>query len=621
MKRERTVKAIAATAALAATALIALVVAPAGAQDNSTEPATLKIGWGQDPATLNPFTGVDEEDYTVWAATWDLLVNYDPDDLKPTAGIAESWEVSDDQKSVEFKLDPDRKWSDGTPVTSKDVKYSLETLGGNGTLFTNYTENITSIETPDDNTVIVNTKKPDARIVGGLFIYILPEHIWGKVPVDELTSSYQPDIPMVGSGPFVVTEFERNRILTMEKNPEWTGDDPNFDRIQFVRYGTEDAAERALTLGEVDIIAEVQPTTFERLGNEPNIETIQSASPSYTELAFNLCSAENCPDAEFNPAVQDKAIRQAIATVVDRERINEISALGTSFVANGILPQYYQTFYETPELDYAEPDAEAAKAILDEAGWEDNGDQPRTKEGMTASFDLLVRSESQSDIQASKLIAEMAKEVGIEFNVQVVSVDKLTEVTVRQVDGTAAPDFDTFVWGWGGDPYDPSFLLSLFTTDQIGNSSDSFYSNPEYDRLFAEQAGAFDDEERKEIIAQMVDITQEDLPYLVLTEDPNLQAYRTDSLAEVEQTCPADDTGDIFCEAVSYEGLLALAPADGSSSGDDDGGGSSGVLIAIGVAILLGIAFGVFRYIRGGGAGGGGGGGGRRGSEPLEVEE
>ena len=284
----------------------------------------------------------------------------------------------------------------------------------------------------------------------------------------------------------------------MEKNPEWTGDDPNFDRIEFVRYGTEDAAERALTLGEVDIIAEVQPTTFERLGNEPNIETIQSASPSYTELAFNLCSAENCPDAEFNPAVQDVAVRQAIATVVDRERINEISALGTSFVANGILPQYYQTFYETPEQAYSEPDVEAAKAILDEAGWEDNGDQPRTKGGMTASFELLVRSESQSDIQASKLIAEMAKEIGIEFNVQVVSVDKLTEVTVRFVGDKPAPDFDTFVWGWGGDPYDPSFLLSLFTTDQIGNSSDSFYSNPEYDRLFAEQAGAFDDEERKE---------------------------------------------------------------------------------------------------------------------------
>ena len=56
---------------------------------------------------------------------------------------------------------------------------------------------------------MIETKKPDARIVGGLFIYILPEHIWGEVPLDEVTGDYQPELPMVGSGPFVVTEFER----------------------------------------------------------------------------------------------------------------------------------------------------------------------------------------------------------------------------------------------------------------------------------------------------------------------------------------------------------------------------------------------------------------------------
>ena len=51
---------------------------------------------------------------------------------------------------------------------------------------------------------------------------------------------------MVGSGPFIVTEFERSRILRMERNPEWTGEQPDFDEIQFIKYGTEDAAERAL---------------------------------------------------------------------------------------------------------------------------------------------------------------------------------------------------------------------------------------------------------------------------------------------------------------------------------------------------------------------------------------
>jgi len=596
-------------ALLATVAVVVAVALPAMAQDNSTEDEaqTLRIGWGQDPQTLNPFVGLDEEDYTIWAINWDLPIAFSPEDLTPAPGIVESWEVSDDNKTVTFKLDPDRKWSDGEPITSEDVKYSLETLGEEGALFSGYTSKVTSIETPDDETVVIETSQPDARMIGGLFIYVLPEHIWGKVPVDKLTSDYQPELPMVGSGPFIVTEFERDRIITMERNPEWTGEEPEFDEIEFIRYGTEDATERALQLGEVDIVAEVQPTTFERLGEQENIDTVRSSSPSYTELAFNLCSEENCPDAEFNPAVQDKTVRQAIAYAIDRDRINEISALGTSFPGHGMLPEFYKAFYEVPEQDYAPPDIELANKMLDDAGWEQSGDGPRTKGDQELSFDLFVRSESQSDIQASKLIAEQADEIGVEFNVQVVSVGKLTELTVRQVDGVAAPDFDTFVWGWGGDLYDPSFLLSLFTTEEIGASSDSFYSNPEYDRLFNEQLTQFETEARKETIQEMVALTQEDVPYVVLTYDPNLQAYRTDRLAEVEQTCPADETGDIFCEQVGYDALLSLAPAEGSS--DDGGGGGTAVIVIIAAVVLGAGAFFLIRSRRRGGGG------------PVELEE
>ena len=85
-----------------------------------------------------------------------------------------------DKKTVTFTLVDGAKWSDGEPITSKDVKYSLDVLGGNGLLFTSYTENVTSVETPDAQTVVIKTKKPDTRIVGGLFVFILPEHIWGK---------------------------------------------------------------------------------------------------------------------------------------------------------------------------------------------------------------------------------------------------------------------------------------------------------------------------------------------------------------------------------------------------------------------------------------------------------
>ncbi len=589
---------------------VALIVLPASAADSTTgdsgsQNKVLRIGWAQNPSTINPFVGLDEEAYTIWAMNWDLLVNFSPKDLSPSPGVAKSWKISDGGKTITFKLDPNAKWSDGQPITSADVKYSLEVLGGNGALFTSYTDNVKSIETPNPDTVVIKTTKPDARIVGGLFIYVIPKHIWGKVPVDQLTGSYQPDMPLVGSGPYVVTDFERGKIAKLDRNPNFSGPKPAFDEIQFITYGSQDAVERALQLGEVDLDLEVQAATYNSLGDEPNIDTFRSSTPAFTELAFNLCSEKNCPDAKFNPAVQDRAVRQAIGYAVDRNRINEIAARGTSYIGHGLLPEFYKSFYEKPAMDYEPPDVDKANQILDDAGYTRSGDGVRSKDGNDLSFNLYVRSESPFNIQAAKLVQEEAKAIGVDFNVQVVSTDKLTELTTQTENGKPAPDFDTFIWGWGGDPYDPSFLLSLLTTGEIGNSSDSFFSNPTYDRLYQKQSTQFDTEARKQTIQKMIAISQRDLPYLVLTQDPNLQAYRTDRIGNVSPQCPQDDTGDIICEQVGYAPLSTLTP-----TGEDtaSGGSSTGIIIAIAVVVVAGAVFLIVRSRR-------------RKGEPLELEE
>jgi peptide/nickel transport system substrate-binding protein len=563
---------------------LALVAMPAAAQDSTSggsDQTVLRIGWAQEPNTLNPFVGQDEEDYTVWALNWDLPIDFSTKSLSPAPGIAQSWEVSDDKKTVTMKLDPDLKWSDGKPITSADVKWSLEQLGGHGILFTSYTSSITKIDTPDPQTVVIHTKRPDARIIGGLFIYVLPEHIWGKVPLDDLKGQYKPDLPLVGSGPYMVTDYERGRIIKMERNPNFRGDPGPYDQIQFIKYGNQDAVERALQLGEIDLVREVEASSFERLGTQDNVETRRSATPAYTQLAFDMCPEKLCPDANFNPAIQDPVVRQAIAYAVDRQKLVDIATRGTSFVANGILPSYYKSFYETPEQTYPF-DPDQANQILDDAGWTENGDGVREKDGETLKFNLYVRSESPFTVQMAKLIAEMTKEIGVEFDVQVVSTDKLYALTTSKVDGKPAPDFDTFIWGWGGDPYDPSFLLSILTTDEIGGSSDSFYSNAEYDKLYEEQLGIFDVGERKAIIKRMVDITQRDLPYLVLSEDPQLQAYRTDRIDKIKPVCP-EETGDLFCDQVSYQGVLDLNPIEGAST--DSGTGNAGLAGLVGLVV------------------------------------
>jgi peptide/nickel transport system substrate-binding protein len=597
-----------ALAMVAACAAFALVAMPAAAQDDSSsDPAVLRIGWAQEPSTLNPFVGQDEEDYTVWALNWDLPINFSAKDLGPTPGIAESWDVSEDRKTVTMNLDPDLKWSDGKPITSADVKWSLDELGGHGALFTSYTSSITRIDTPDPQTVVIHTKRPDARIVGGLFIYVLPKHVWGKVSLADLTGQYKPELPLVGSGPYVVTDYERGRIIKMARNPNWRGEPGPYDEVQFIKYGNQDAVERALTLGEIDMVREVESSSYERLGTQDNVAISRSGTPAYTQLSFNMCPEKYCPDANFNPAIQDRTVRQAIAYAVDRQKLQEIATRGTSYVANGILPSYYKSFYEQPEQVYPY-DPDLANQMLDDAGWVINDDGVREKDGETLTFNLYARSESPFTVQMAKLIAEMSQDIGVEFDVQVVSTDKLYDLTVQKTDGKPSPDFDTFIWGWGGDPYDPSFLLSILTTGEIGGSSDSFYSNAQYDKLYREQTGVFDTEARKAVIQRMVAITQRDLPYLVLSEDPQLQAYRTDRINTIEPVCPVE-TGDLFCDQVSYDGVLALDPIEGASA--NTGGGNAGLAGLVG--LVIGFFGGVLvtrnRHRRSGG------------NEPLELPE
>ena len=580
---------------VALVAALLLFATPAQAQEKKV----LKIGQEQDPVTLSPFTDQDEESFRVWAMNYDLLVNFNPDNLGPSPGIAESWDLSDDKKTVTFHLFEGLKWSDGQPITSKDVKYSYEVLGGNGILFTSYTDNVRSIETPDDTTVVVHMKKPDTRIIGGIFVWILPEHVWGKQTVKQLTGSYRPEMPMVGSGPYIVTEFDSNRIVRMERNPNWRGDPPAFDEVQWIKYGSGDAVERALTLGEIDLITEVEASTFDRLSKTENIKAVKSPSPSFTQLAFNLCPRDICPDAKYNPAVQDLTVRQAIGFAVDRERINQIANRGTSFAGHGLLPSYYKDFYTQPEGDLDYPyDPDRAREMLDAAGWQPGEGGVREKGGQRLSFDLYVRSESQENRQAARLVKEMTAPIGVEFKIQNVSADKLYDLTVREVDGKMAPDFDTFIWGWGGDPYDPGLLLNLLTTNAIGGSSDAFYSNPEYDRLYDQQSGEFDTDARKAIVKQMIDITQRDLPYLVLTVDPLLQAYRTDRIAGVEQSCPKPD-GDLICDQVSYAPWLNYTPPTAAAAATtEDEGGSNGLLFVLIAIVVIVIAIGAYIVIR-----------------------
>ena len=116
----------------------------------------------------------------------------------------------------------------------------------------------------------------------------------------------------------------------------------------------------------------------------------------------------------------------------------------------------------------------------------------------------------------------------------------LVDLAPPEYDPPGKADFDVYMWGWVGD-VDPTSLLQPFTTDEIGGSSDTFYSNPRFDELFTQQGQTTDEAERKAMLQEMQEIFYRELPNIPLYYDSELHAYRTDRFGGWQNQPP--DTG------------------------------------------------------------------------------
>ena len=149
------------------------------------DPFILNIGWTSEPDSISPFIAYSISATEIFKLIYDPLVAFD-NDVKPVGRLAKDWSVSDDRLTWTFHLQEGVKWHDGEPFTSADVKYTYETLQESGLgLYAGYLDGITSIETPDDLTVVMKTDKPKANMLQST-TPILPKHIWEDVSMEDL---------------------------------------------------------------------------------------------------------------------------------------------------------------------------------------------------------------------------------------------------------------------------------------------------------------------------------------------------------------------------------------------------------------------------------------------------
>jgi len=191
------------------------------------------------------------------------------------------------------------------------------------------------------------------------------------------------------------------------------------------------------------------------------------------------------------------------------------------------------------------------------------------------------------DITAAKKISAYLKDVGIGITLQVMDENAFTNANYDNADD------DLYIWSWTAD-IDPGYILSVFTTDQILNSSDSEYANPVYDKLYTAQAQAVIPAERKRIIDQMQQILYRDSPYSILWYNVLIQAFRTDKWTGYSHV-PRGNDGAAFRNMLrtTYIDLKPVGTATTTS-----GGGNTGTIVAIVLAVIVVIAIVVFVVMR-----------------------
>ena len=581
-----------------ALALAALLLVPAAASAASPSPSpgaaplVYRIGLQSDVDNMNPFSTYNTIPWECFRVGYNFLTWYDAD-YKPTPDLADPVPSVDNGGVTEggrvwtFHIRPNVKWSDGEPLTAQDVAYTYNRiLRQDLSMYSSYFTGVTKVEAPDDATVVITSSQPNA-VMTALYVPILPEHVWSKVP-DSKVESYA-NVPMVSSGPFQVTEVKNGKYVKMVRNPyykEGFGVEPTVDEILFEMYQTQDSLVADYKAGNLDAAIELDPGFDQALKGVPGSTSVAAPSIGFHQLGFNCYES---PKSKGNPLLLDVRIRQAINWAMDKEAIATVSMSGLAVTGTSLLSPV-DTFYHwnVPAAEQYTYDPAKAKQILDDAGYTMGPDGVRVApNGKPLKFRLAAFNEYPMDISAAKKIAGYLKDVGIATTLQVMDENAFMDANYDNADN------DLYIWSWTAD-IDPGYILSVLTTDQVLNSSDSEYSNPVYDKLYTEQAQAVIPADRQKIIYEMQQILYRDSPYSILWYNVLVQAYRTDKWTGYSHV-PVGADGAPFRNMLktTYIDLKPVAAATTTS-----GGSNSGTIVAIVLAVVVVIGIIIFVIVR-----------------------
>jgi peptide/nickel transport system substrate-binding protein len=491
---------------------------PAGTGQEDTEGeivkgGILRIGTTGEIDSINPFVAFNAESYQAFVIEYPVLVQYSPE-FEWEGDWAESWEASEDGLTWTFHLKPG-EWSDGTPLTAEDAVWTGETIleyqKGPTSILAPFLSHVESLEAPDPQTLVITYEQPVGNVLPQLQqFFILPQHVWEPHVGDNGRGlkawNLQDELPVVGAGPFVITEFDKKGTTIFEKNPNYYGPEPNVDAIGYQHFENEDALLAAFEAGELDFLEEVPPNAIPTLEANQDYVVSNVQSTDTKNFIFN-----SNPDKPDNRELLDPQVREAFEYAIDREEIAEVVYAGYAEpVASIVAPQTGE--WMNPNVEPLPYDVDMANQILDEAGYERGSDGVRRdEEGERMAYEVITPTGVQGVQRSFEIIQRGLDQVGIRLTPK--ALDDTTAFEEILKPDSKYESFDLAMWSWVG-YLDPDFVLSVTTCDQWGGWSDTGYCNEEYDRLYQQQGVTVDQEERKQIVWEMQEIHARDRPYI-----------------------------------------------------------------------------------------------------------
>ncbi|ACU37360.1 ABC transporter substrate-binding protein [Actinosynnema mirum] len=570
---------------VAASAAAGLSVLPFGVPAQAQNEVVLRVAITQQVDSLNPFLATFQASTEVGRLMYDFLTAYDQRDQTPVPALADRWSSSEDRLTWTFHVPEGRKWSDGQDITADDVAFTYDLMMRDTTAATangSFTADFESVTaSADGREVVIRTKQPQATMLA-LDVPIVPEHVWSEVTdVGDYTNDQG---PVVGSGPFVLTEHKPNEFIRFAANKTYWRGAPKYDSLVFVYYKTTDAAAQALAKGEVDLVNRLGPAQFDSLEGAEGVTRNKANGRRFNELVLNSGAATNTgePIGDGHPALRDLVVRRAIAQAIDRDAIIARVNNGYAQRGTGPIPPVFPAYHlPQPDPDPLPHDPAAANAALDAAGYARGADGTRAKDGRPLRLRLLGHASRAYDEQAAEFVKGGLAAIGVAVDVQIVSDNQLNE-------SATAGTFDLVFSGWGTNP-DPDFILSLHTcaqrpgADGKGGTTDTFFCDPEYDALHARQRAEFDQAKRADLVKQMQRRFYEQVPAVVLGYDNVLEAYRSDKFTGFPVQ---PDPGGVIMAQNGVWGYYGATPAAAGAQ-RDTGNGTLVVILIVGVAVVV----------------------------------